>query len=127
MGVLREAIHHRQNHRLAVHLWKTLDEVHGDISPHLGQDVQGLKQADRLSGRRLVSLAHVAGADEVMHQLAIAGDVEIASEAHKGFLDPLMPSRVCKGHHLVTQVVDGRNIDALAVEEETIPGCPRRV
>jgi hypothetical protein len=33
--------------------------------------------------------------------------------------------RVSQGHHLVAQVVGGRHVDALAVEEEAVVGCPR--
>jgi hypothetical protein len=33
--VLGEAVNHREDDRLAAHLGKALDEVHGDISPQL--------------------------------------------------------------------------------------------
>jgi hypothetical protein len=33
--VLGEAVNYREDDRLAAHLGKALDEVHGDISPHL--------------------------------------------------------------------------------------------
>jgi hypothetical protein len=33
--VLGEAVNHREDDRLAAHLGKALNEVHGDISPHL--------------------------------------------------------------------------------------------
>jgi hypothetical protein len=44
--VLGEAVDHREHDRLATHLRKALDEVHGDIRPHLGRYLQRLQPAD---------------------------------------------------------------------------------
>ena len=91
VSIFGEAIHHRQDHRLAVDFRQALNEIHGDVSRHLGRHIQGLQEACRLRGRRLIPLTGVAGADEVMNQVSIARYVEVSSEAHKGFLDPLVP------------------------------------
>jgi hypothetical protein len=40
--VLREAVDHRQDYRLARHLGQALNEVHGDVRPHLGGHLQRL-------------------------------------------------------------------------------------
>jgi len=42
MRVLGEAIDHRENDRLTTNLWEVLNEVHGDIRPHLGRHLQRL-------------------------------------------------------------------------------------
>jgi hypothetical protein len=101
VGILRETVHHYQNHGLAMHLRKALDKIHGDIRPHLIRHLQRLKEAGRLCSRRLVLLTDVAGTDEVLDKLSVAGDVEISTKMHESLLNPLMPSRVSKGHYLV--------------------------
>jgi hypothetical protein len=40
--VLGEAVDHHEYDGLAAHLGKALDEVHGDIRPHLGWNLQWL-------------------------------------------------------------------------------------
>ena len=77
VGVLGEAIDHRQDDRLAADLGKPLDEVHRDIRPHLGRHGEGLQQADRLHCLRLVSLAHRARTHEILDEAAVAWDEEI--------------------------------------------------
>ena len=41
--VLGEAINHREDDGLAANLRQPLDEVHGDVRPHLGGHVQRLQ------------------------------------------------------------------------------------
>ena len=41
--VLGEAVNHREDDGFAAHLGKALDEVHGNIRPHLGGYVQRLE------------------------------------------------------------------------------------
>jgi len=75
--VLGEAVDHREYDGLAAHLREALDEVHGDIRPYLGRNLQRLQQSRRLQGLRLVTLTGTAGPHLVLHQRAIAGDVEV--------------------------------------------------
>jgi hypothetical protein len=42
VGLLGEAVHHRENDGLARYLGQPFDEVHGDVGPHLGWHLKGL-------------------------------------------------------------------------------------
>jgi hypothetical protein len=60
MRVHGEAVDHREYDGFPANLGQTLDEVHGDIRPHLGRNVEGLQQAGGLQRLGLVPLASVA-------------------------------------------------------------------
>jgi len=77
--VLGEAVDHREHDGLAADLGEALDEVHGDVRPHLGRDLPRLQETGRLQGLRLVALAGAAGAHPVLDQGTIAGDVEVGA------------------------------------------------
>jgi len=40
--ILGEAVHHGEDDRLPADLGQALDEVHQDVRPHLGGDLEGL-------------------------------------------------------------------------------------
>ena len=42
VSILGEAINHSLDDRLAMHLGKAIDEVHGDVCPHLRGNIKGL-------------------------------------------------------------------------------------
>jgi hypothetical protein len=67
VGVLRETVDDREDHRFARHLGQALDEVDGDVRPHLGGNVQRLQEPYRSPRLRLVALAGAAGADPILH------------------------------------------------------------
>ena len=46
--ILGESVDHRENDGFATDLGQPLDEVHGDIRPHLGRYFEGLQQAGGL-------------------------------------------------------------------------------
>jgi hypothetical protein len=94
VGVLGEAINHRQDHRFAYHLWQAFDEVDGDVRPHLGGDLEWLQEAGRLARFSLVTLAHGARTNPGLDQGPVAGNVEVRAQAMQGFLDPFMTCRV---------------------------------
>ena len=52
--VLGEAVHHGEDDRLPMYLGELLDEVHGDVRPHLGRHLKRLQQTRRPLHRRLV-------------------------------------------------------------------------
>lgn len=78
--VLGEAVDDGQDDALAIDAGQTLDEVKGDVGPHLGGDLEGLQQAYWLEGIDLVPLADGARAHPVMHQRTIMLDVELGAQ-----------------------------------------------
>ena len=48
MRILGETVEHRENDGFAADLGQPLDEIHGDIRPHLGWYFEGLQQAGGL-------------------------------------------------------------------------------
>jgi hypothetical protein len=48
VGILGEALDHREDDGLAMDLRQALKEVHRNVRPHLGRHIKGLQQADRL-------------------------------------------------------------------------------
>lgn len=70
--VLKEAVDSVQNDRLLIDLRKALDEVHRDVSPHLGRHIKRLEETDQLQGQRLVALARDICADVVLYEHPIA-------------------------------------------------------
>lgn len=60
-----------------------------------------------------------------MNQASIAEYVEVCLEEHKGFLDPLVPHQVHHADHLVAEIIDVGNVEALVVDEEAIARSPR--
>jgi hypothetical protein len=110
-------------------LRKGVDKIHGDVGPHVGRHIQGLQETSWLCRGRFVALTHSTRADEVVHQLAVAGNVEVTTQPHESLLDALMPRGVRQGHDLVAQVLQVGDVDAFAMEEETVrggPGCLQR-
>ena len=77
VGVFGEAIHHREDDGLACHLGQPLDEVHGDVGPHLGRHLKGLQEATQLLRQCLVLLARGAGAHPVLDERTIMWHVEV--------------------------------------------------
>ena len=113
--VLGETIDDRQDHRFAGHLGQALDEVDGDIRPHLVRYFQRLQQSCRRLRLRLVALAGAAGAHPVLYEHTIARNVEVGAQAMKGFLDTLVLSGVREEEGLMAQVPLVREEDAAAV------------
>ena len=68
-----------------------INEINGDVVPHLGRHIQGLQETGRLCHVCFVVLAHTTRADVVLHNLAVIGDVEVIAQLHEGLLDALMP------------------------------------
>jgi hypothetical protein len=64
VAVLGQAIDHRQDHRLAAHLWESFHEVHRDVLPNLQRHGQWLQQAGRMQVLCFMSLAGGAALDE---------------------------------------------------------------
>jgi hypothetical protein len=124
VSVLGEAIDHREDDRFAAHLRQPLDEVHGDVGPHLGRHLEGLQQPRWLQGLCLVPLARCARPHPISHQGAVARNVELGAEAMEGFLNALMPRRVGQEDGLMSEVVVVRYIDARAVKKEAILQVP---
>jgi hypothetical protein len=77
MRVLGEAVDDSEDDRLAADFGQPFNEVHGDVRPHLGLNLQGLQQLGRLEGLRLVALACGAGPHLILNQGAVARDVEV--------------------------------------------------
>jgi hypothetical protein len=67
MRVLGEAVDHGEDDGLAAHLQKALDEIHRDVRPHLGWNLQRLQQSRRPECLRLVALTGYARAYPVLH------------------------------------------------------------
>jgi hypothetical protein len=42
VDILREAIHHRKDHRFPADTWETLHKVHGDVGPHRARQLEGV-------------------------------------------------------------------------------------
>jgi hypothetical protein len=124
VSVLGEAIDHREDDRFAAHLRQPLDEVHGDVGPHLGRHLEGLQQPHRLQGLCLVLLACCARPHPISHQGAVARNVELNAEAMEGFLNSLMPRRVGQEDGLMLEVAVVWYIDARAVMKEAILQAP---
>jgi hypothetical protein len=80
VGMLREAIHHRQDDALSIDARQPLDEVERDVCPDLGGHLEGLKKAGRVQCLSLVPLTHGARADKVLDQPAIVVDDEVAAQ-----------------------------------------------
>ena len=99
--VLGEAVNHREDDGLAAHFGEALDEVHGDVRPHLRRHLERLQHPSRTEGLRLVALARLARAHPIPDQCTIAGDVEVGAEAMEGLLDPLVARRVRHQERLV--------------------------
>jgi hypothetical protein len=74
-----EAVDNGEDHGLPVNLWLRLDEVHRDVSRHLGGHVEGLKKSGRLRGWCLVALARGTRTDVVLDERPVARDVEVQS------------------------------------------------
>jgi hypothetical protein len=91
MCILGEAVDDGEDDRLAADLGQPLDEVHGNICPHLGRHLQGLQEPGRLKGFCLVALARGACAHPILHQRTIAWNIKISAEAMERLLDPFMP------------------------------------
>jgi hypothetical protein len=72
VSVLKEAVDRVKNDRLLVDLRKALDEVHRNVSPHLGRHIKRLEDTDQLQGQRLVALARDICADVVLYEHLIA-------------------------------------------------------
>ena len=125
VGVLGEAVDQREDDRLAAHLGKALDEVHGDIDPDMRRHLQGLKQLGRPQGLRLVALADLTRPNLVTDQGSIARDVEVGAETMEGFLHTLMARRVGQKQYLVTEIVVHRHKDPTPMKEQPINEVPR--
>ena len=50
MRVLGEAIYDGEDDGLATNLGQPLDEIHGDVRPHMGRHLKGLQETRRLKG-----------------------------------------------------------------------------
>jgi hypothetical protein len=90
VGIFGEAVHYREDDRLARHLGQPLDEVYGDVGPHLGRHLKGLQETPRLLCQRLVPLARGARSHPILHERAIAGNVEVCPLPVEGLLDALL-------------------------------------
>ena len=123
--VLGEPVDNGEDDGLSVDLGKALDEVHRDIRPHLGRNVERLKKACRLESRCLVALEHDACTNKVVDKPAVAGNVEVLSQAHEGLLDTLVAGSMSQHDRLMMQVILCWHKNVLTMEEEAIVGGPR--
>jgi hypothetical protein len=96
MNVHGKSVHHRENHRLAIHPWQSLDEIHCRIFPNDRRHLQRLQQPHRVKVLGLVSLIDSACSHELLHCRLSTRDVEICSEMVQGLLNPLMSDVVCR-------------------------------
>ena len=125
VGMLGEAVDHRENDRLAAHLGKALDEVHGYIRPNLRRHLQGLKEPRRSQGLCLVALASLTRPNPVADQGTIARDVEVGAKTMEGFLHTLMARRVSQQQDPVTEIVVRGNEDQTPMKEKPIGEASR--
>jgi hypothetical protein len=88
--VLGQPIHHRQDYRLTVDVWKAFDEVHRYVAPHRGRNEQWLQEAGWMKLLSLVLLAGGAGARMIAHHRARVGDEEVCRESMQHFLHSFM-------------------------------------
>jgi hypothetical protein len=124
VGILGEAVDRREDDRLFAHLGKALDEVHGDMGPHLRGHLQGLQHTCRPQRLRLVTLARLTRPHPVSDQGLITRDVEVGAETMEGLLHTLMARRVRHQQHLVTEVVVVRHEDMAPMQEQAIRQAP---
>jgi hypothetical protein len=96
VGVLGEAVHHREDDGLARHLGQPFDEVNGDVGPHLGRHLKGLQETTRLLCQCLVPLARGTSVHPIMYEGAITGNVEVYAQSVEGLLDALVSGGVCQ-------------------------------
>jgi hypothetical protein len=78
--VFGETVDHDHNHHLATHLRKTLDKIHGSVSPNKVRNVEGLEEVGRMQAISFVLLANRAAPDEVVHHLVIIGHEDGCAE-----------------------------------------------
>lgn len=74
----------------AADLWEALDEVEGDVRPHLGGHLQGQRQANRVKMFGLVALECQAAADVLMYRHTCVRSVEVTTETMQGLLEALV-------------------------------------
>ena len=48
MRHLREAVDHSEDHILPAQTWEALNEVHGDVAPHMIWNGQGLQKTNEV-------------------------------------------------------------------------------
>jgi len=124
MRILGEPVNHREYDGLAANLRQPLDEVHRDIRPDLGRDVEGLQQPRRLQRLYLVAQEGGTRTHLVLNQCTIAWDVDVGVEAMQSLLDTLVPNRVGQEADLVLEIAVIGHKYARALEEQTAPKAP---
>ena len=77
--VLGKAVHHGEDHALAVHLGKAFNKVDRNVRPDLCGDIERLQEPGRVQGLHFVLLACWAGADEVPDHDAVVIHGEVAA------------------------------------------------
>jgi hypothetical protein len=64
MTILGKTVDNHKNSSVAVGLWKTVNEIHGDSRPNMFGNGQGLQQPDWFGGFSFVTLANITISDE---------------------------------------------------------------
>jgi hypothetical protein len=71
VGVLGQAIDHCQNHCLAADLQEIVNEIHGDVLPHHGWHIEGLKETRLMEVLYLVALTDRAALNELTKPVCV--------------------------------------------------------
>jgi hypothetical protein len=88
--VFGEVVNHCQDDGLPACLQEALDEVHGDVLPYRGGDVERLEEASQVEVLRLLALADRAPANEFTDEAAVVHSEEHGSQQMKHLLGTLM-------------------------------------
>ena len=115
MDHLGETIHHREDDRLATHLGKTLDEVHGDVALYGRRNLEGLKQSRGMQMFCLVPLTDKSPPDVVADELGHLRAVEVGTQALESLLDAIMANAMGMVEQLRPKRRRCRNVDATLV------------
>ena len=127
VGILRESVHHREQHTFAMHLGQSFDEVDGDVSRNTGGDRQRLEKTCRVQRLHFIPLARRGRTDEVANDAAVMLDVEALREALQGALDPFVPAHVRQLEHVVETGGRSRDVDTPLIQHEAITNGKGRI
>ena len=68
MRHLREAVDHSEDHILPAQTWEALNEVHGDVAPHMFRNRKWLKKTSGMQVFGFITLTNSAAFDIVSNQ-----------------------------------------------------------
>jgi hypothetical protein len=125
MSVLQEAVHHREDDRLAAHLRESLHEVEGDVAPNSAGHDERLKEARWVKVLYFVPLANRAAFDVVADELVVAR-CEGGAQVLQRLLDALLAHDMGVVQHLRPGRGTGRQEKTVVVEHHVVSDCPLR-